>query len=232
MKNRILALLWLFLCAGAYSQIPECDRIQQSGPEIPGIQYYPDESPSDNLPYIYSQWVQGSVNFRNGQIIPGIHLLFDLHKNLLIYHNDNLNIPEVIDHRLVQSFILNDPGTGRIRRFAWLNLHTFYFSDTTGIFAEVLAEGNFSAYVLRYCDKKIASQVAQQKEQRYYFYPIQVIYIQSNGEFRRFVPGKRNVIRLSGIHKSEIKTYIRTNHLDMKKEDDFARVLTYLNTLK
>ena len=232
MKYRIVALVWLFICSGVYSQIPECEKTLQSGPEIPGNQYYPDESQADNLPYLYSQWAQGSVSFRNGQIISGIHLLFDLSKNLLIYHNDNLNISEVIDHRLVQSFILTDPGTGKSRKFAWLDLHTFYFADTTGIFAEVLAEGNISAYVLRVSEKKIASQVAQQKEQRFHYYPIQATYIQSKGEFRRFVPGRRNVMRLSAIHKSEIKTYIRSNRLNMKKEDDFARALNYLNTLK
>ncbi len=232
MKNSILAFVWLLICSGIYSQIPECEKILQSGPEIPGRQYYPDESKVDNLPYLYSQWVQGSVNFRNGQIISGIHLLFDLSKNLLIYHNDNLNISEVIDHRLVQSFILTDPVSGKSRKFAWLDLRTFYFADTTGIFAEALAEGNISAYVLRLSEKKVASQVAQHKEQRFYYYPIQMTYIQSNGEFRRFVPGRRNVLRLSGIHKSEIKTFIRSNRLDMKNEEGFARALNYLNTLK
>jgi hypothetical protein len=232
MNNNILLFLFLFISPLANGQVPSCETLLTSGPEIPGKLYYSDDRNSENLPYLNVEWVKGSIMLENGKNIKDIFLKFNTLRNQLIYHNNNLNVPVSIDHRVIKEFSLTDPAGKKTRIFRRLDVHSLHFADTTGFFAEMLSEGKFNLYVLRLCEKTSNYPFAQLKEQKYYYYASSIYYYEDeHGEFRHLVPGNRIFRNLMKNYKDEIRKYIRKEKLNLKNESDLVKAANYVNSL-
>jgi hypothetical protein len=232
MNKNLLLYILLITSTIAYGQVPNCETVLTSGPEIPGKLYYFNDKNSENLPYLFIEWSKGSIMLENGKNIKDLYLLFNTFTNQLIYHNVNLNMPVSIDHRNIREFLITEPGSSTSRIFRLLEVRSFHFVDTTGFFAEMLSEGKCTLYALRLSDIKSNYPISQLKEQKYYYFHSSIYYyMDENGQFRHFVPSNRVFRNLTKSYKDEIRKYIGKEHLNVKNESDLIKAAKYINSL-
>lgn len=218
--SHILIILILGLTSPAFSQKPSGKDWDIE--KIKGTRQLPYPSYS-GLPFLTESWVVGKIELTNGMIIDSLKIKYSSYKDELIYHNDNIMTPIVIDKAILKgfSFVAND---GQIRTFRKQYYENFERSDH---FFEVLSLGDPDLLSFRkvylnttmpYKDGSgLVKNMAYENSYSYYFYDPQNGYTPIRPEKGTFL---RKFDKESQIR---IKKLLRKKKIRVNSEENFIK---------
>jgi hypothetical protein len=196
-------------------------EILESNPPVVGQQYF------------LSDWAEGMVYFKNGDVAEKQWLKYDGLNDWLVWFNPVVNKQAILEKPLIKGFSLFDPQRLEILYFRTLEIRVPNHGDRQEVFAQVLAEGNYNLFVLRWIEKSGVRERRQdgkivelpEIESR----PVYVIQLpdKSTTQFRRL---RRSVLHdlLPGKRK-EIQSILAGHHLRLRQEDDLIRAIQIIN---
>jgi hypothetical protein len=134
----------------------------------------------------------------------------------------------VIDKKDINRLVLHDKGVER--KFKRLDISRSKSYSTDGIFIEILAEGEVTFSKLYFKERIFLSTPV--RPFIYEFIDGKEYRLSYNTQNTVISIRKRTLYKLFPEHKQELKQYIRSSHLKLKKEGDFIKAVNYLNHLK
>jgi hypothetical protein len=183
----------------------------------------------DNSPFFKGDWVKGSLILDSGLEFTDLNLKFDMFQNKLLYFNTFNKAVVVIDDDIIQSFKLIDEF-GETELFKKLSIDK---NDTRkDRYYSVIVEDSISLVVLyeafidNYTNANPGSRKIGSFEQKKHF-----LYLKDHELYSlpRFRPG---LYKLFPRIKTELKIYIRKNHLKMRKKEDLKLIFIEINRLQ
>jgi hypothetical protein len=203
-----------------------------AGPPVPGRIYTEKNHYAENSPYLFPEWRQGTVQFTNGKILTGLELRYHSAADQLLYYNRADNYTMIVESDYVKEFSLIDPVNLKLIRFRRLGFQTNYFPDSHNCFVQILAEGHVSLYAIRIKQKQNSSGSNQSQAQQFYYSSSNAYYLQLKGKgLVKFKPSNREVRNILSDKKEELKSYIRREGLNTRKESDLVKLIDYYNSL-
>jgi hypothetical protein len=218
--SRLLIILILGITLSSFSQKPSGKNWDIE--KIKGTRQLPYPSYSGR-PFLTESWVIGKIELTNGVIIDSLKIKYSSFKDELIYHNDNIMTPIVIDKAVLKgfSFVADD---GQIRTFRKQYYENFEKSDH---FFEVLSLGEPDLLSFRkvylnttmpYKDGSgIVKNMAYENSYSYYFYSPQHGYIAIRPEMRIFLK------KFDKDSQIRIKKLLRKNKIRVNNEENFIK---------
>jgi len=171
-------------------------------------------------PYLYDDWVKGTVRLANGIEYKDIYLMYDQVKEELNFTYKDGKVQKFVDP--VAQFTLEDR---KFRR----DLIGENNSLVDG-FYEVLVDGEIK--LLKRSSKRIVDELTHAvatKERR--IQEVTSQYLLIKGELVKVKDNKNAVIKALGTHKAALEAYIQKENLKMKDEQDMVKLITYFNSL-
>jgi len=177
--------------------------------------------------YIDQNWKKGNIVLKSGTEIKNQLIRFDLEYDLL-----EVKLPgnlKVVPLRKLDYFRIIDVP----RNNEFQNCDRFSFEDGTVLsgICQVLVDGYYGAIIKYAYDIKEATYVPaldmgkETDEILIRKYP----FIVQDGTVYRIPGRKKNFYELFGNPEVDVKSFIRTNHLNYKREDDLISILQYAN---
>lgn len=180
-------------------------------------------------PYLFDEWLSGSIKSRLGKTFNNVSLKFDAYSNQLYMKGKDEKSPMLLNKTDVAEFTINNT-TG-------VTSTTFRVMDEgEGVFTyvEVLLESEIVMY------KKVGKrlQKANIRADSYgsgnnfdQFVDTQSIVIVENGERKEFKATKSGVFRAFPEHKKTFRKYIKKHKLDLNKDSDLVKLFGYYESL-
>ena len=229
-KNHIIYGLLLITFA-SYSQ-----DLPVSSAMYPELSYYGlsgDVFHSDYLKvkgsaFLYNDWQKGEIVLKNGDILTNINLKFDLYINSLIVYHDLLHHQILIDKGNIKSFtIKSNSGIQKFTARDLTGIKTKY-ETSDDIIMQVLVEGKVSFYKFEY--RKMQKQAKSDETTIAEFLNRKEYHILIKGQDYNIKWKKKLLLNSFSEHKSEMNEYIHQNHLKLRKEGDYIKLVEFLNT--
>lgn len=176
----------------------------------------------EGSPYLYDDWKNGSVKLTNGTVYDNSELKVDLLENHLLFKGSN-NEPLMFSES-VKEFILfldNDKTHGKLYRYGYDNTMDFY---------EVLVDGK--CQLLKLHKKSIGAKASYASSTT-----VKMIldainyYIYKSGSLITVKKDKKSVLSALGDKQAELESYIKTNNIKFKDENDIVKLVTYYNSI-
>ena len=163
-------------------------------------------------PFLYKENnTKGSVVF-NGTTIPVSGLNYNTYSDEVGYKTGKDSI-YVIDKRQVSSFkINNDCFVKKDDEF----YQALFQGDKFSLYKKykaIVIEGAFNPIDATRAPSRL--QITDE------------YYIDSAGTLEKFTPSKKSLQQIFGDRASEIKSYIKKNHLSLKKDEDLIKIFEY-----
>jgi hypothetical protein len=176
----------------------------------------------------FELWHEGKIVLATGDTIKGL-VKYDLQQDLLQY-NDRKNNIEAYTARKVLFFEIFDNTVSRYRQF-----YALPFNSTPGykapVFFELLEEGKMTLLTRERLEYRTYSSP--------YYYGsysrLVMIYsfylLEENGNIVEFVGKKSDLLEKMGRKSEIVEKYMRENRLKIEEREDFARIVSYYNSL-
>ncbi|MBC5775841.1 hypothetical protein H8S95_17330 [Pontibacter sp. KCTC 32443] len=180
-------------------------------------------------PYLYKDWSKGSVKLTNGVVYEGMNLMYDQTKDMLIFKADGEQRQKFLHP--VQEFILQEEVNNVI-----VDERTFRngYPLTDGIgpaaFYEVLADGK--TQLLKRISKSIVEEREDNSITKTKMYKESVrYYLATDGKLTKISKNKKAVFEALGKDTAALDKYIKDNKLNIREDNDLAKLVTYANTI-
>lgn len=191
----------------------------------------------EGSPYYKDDWLIGTIKMEAGNTISDMALRFDLYRNDLTYlKNDSIFVVSAP----MKEFSVKEIRNGN---FVTTVFKCGYASNgimTEKTFYEVLADGNIS--LLRYLKVNLEKdgsigmgQYSTSEVTKSYIRKSTLLVYDANKKVFFEVPKRDREAFLLGIvgkKKSELSRYIDKQRLNLKDEEDFAKLINYYNSLQ
>lgn len=218
MKNSIRkVILLLLICNSSLAIIAQGVNISTdyNDVNIAGV-YHSNMSGS---PYLYDSWVKGSVKLINGTLYEGLMLKFDQMHNELIFLNTDINKMQVFLQPVREFTFIK--GLNNKQKFR--NGYSIE-GENPNTFFEVLVDGKNQ--FLKKTTKSVVEErgentllkIKKIKETATY-------YLLKNDTAILIRKNDKSIYSAFSGSLTEIKSLIKANKLDMKKEDDIVMLL-------
>lgn len=205
--KRIVALLFITLTIGAHAQIRSAAGRQ-----------WPMEL-----------WHDGKIVLLDGDTLKG-KVKYDLQQETVQFNTSDQRI-EAFSARKVLFFEIFDITVNRYRQFFALP-----FSATSSYrvptFFELLEEGKLTLL------SREALEYRTTTSSSYYggtYTTIQMVYsyffLDESGDIKQFIGNKNDLLDLMGPKADAVEKYMRANRLSYDDKYDFAKIITYYNSL-
>lgn len=178
--------------------------------------------------FLFDDWSKGDVYYTNGTIVKNINLKLDIYTHQVLAYQDLLKRILILEKKDIKSIVLYNLGVEHV--FKRVNISKSKSYSIDGIFVEVLAEGKISFYKLYYKERIFLSTPV--KPYIYEFSMGKEYYLDYNSESSVISLGRRSLFKRFPELKTDLKQYIRSSHLKLKTEKDFALTIDYLNSIK
>jgi len=178
-------------------------------------------------PFLFKEWLPGTLYLTNNDSVPGLELRFDTYSQAAIVYIKDLNRLILPDENLVMAFSIGNAGSKLY--FKKVSHDLGVKKVHSGYFLQVLYEGSVSLYKL-YLNDAIPLRAAEMPfiEE---FVPKSDYYIYINGTYE-IAHLKRSYLKNRfPEHKKEISRYARTNRLSLKDENDFATMISHIDRI-
>lgn len=146
MTRRIIPILLIALIYGNAAILLAQEPLNKNwdSQKIKGVRYVPYPS-LDGSPFLSDIWLQGHVEFSNGEISDSLSLRYSAYEDELIYYNKEIPCHVVIDKETINGFsLVNENGNTRFFR------KQYYGESQPGDrFFEVLSKGATDLIVFR-----------------------------------------------------------------------------------
>ncbi|MBN1596693.1 MAG: hypothetical protein JW894_00210 [Bacteroidales bacterium] len=216
------------------NQLIISQNVVRSSDEYPEHKYYDLSGKVYFNPYIQirgsafllQDWHEGDIKLKSGETIRDVKIKIDIYQHQVIVYQEYLNRIIKIHKNDVNRVVFSEPRKKEFIKIDDLNARSKLLG---GCFVEVLTEGNISFYKLYY---KEALQISELETPFIMeFYDNADYYISDQWKYSKVRLCKSFLKHKYPDKKSLIKQYIREQKLKLKKEEDFASVIKYLNTL-
>lgn len=203
-------------------------RIDASNEMINGRDYFPYYYRSENKPLLFSEKKKSGSFIMNGKKYENLMLDYDTYLDEIIYSDGTKFFEEkslriALNKERVESFKLyfeNDSLTFRNFRSS----DGAKFNLPEGFYEEVY--DGISKYIIKH-----HSSITKEKSMNVYLYFANG-YVMVGKNFSR-LRSRRGFVKLFGVKSAEIKKFMRSNRIHVRKEDKIkiASVLRYYDTL-
>lgn len=177
----------------------------------------------EGFPYLLNDaWNSASVTLSDGTVFKSVPVKYDLIEEKLYYKGKSEETMEFVSP--VKSFVFD--ATNKLYR----NGYTAITEYPANSFFEVLADGK--TQLLKKTFKKIAeNKIYGSATITKSFIENVKYYLFINGAAVPIKGDKKAVLVALANKQTELEAYIKQNNLNLKKDDDFAKLITYYNTL-
>jgi hypothetical protein len=183
-------------------------------------------------PFLVDKWMQGDVQFANGTVLKNIAIMYDQVKDALLFKGKN-----------DEDYYFNDP----IREFTinYVNITHIKISKstfrsgfaaskglTTNSFFEILVDGKMK--LLKRTNKTISETKEFNSATVVKNVNTNTVYYLTSGDAPialKKLDTKSLIANLATEKATKAQDYISSNNLNLKNQDDLARVISYYNTL-
>lgn len=188
------------------------------------VQSYTDIKGS---PFLYDEWINSNVTTSKAFTYLGVMIRFDIHMNKFFYTQSGSTYEFADDVKEVELFpVMGDSATKRVfkKGFAINN------KVTPGTYAEVMVEGR--VIVLKHIYINVSETTEYGVPGKVKNFTVNTAWYYSKGQdWISQKPGAKVLEELAGDKWKEIQQFIKTNTLNLKKENDFIKYVAYLNSL-
>ena len=232
-KELIFIIILLFstgkgMIHGQDSQISEPDLDDS---RIMGKVFYQNHFRVEGTPFFIDQWLTADILSFTNEWKKNVLVKYDAYSDELIYYNDNISIPVIIDKDYVQMFDIHESGNNPGYTFRCINLGNPDGRDNACGFFQVVKEGNVSLYIKH--SVVYAKKINPEQQDKYHgrFVHKKEYFLQVGTEVLPIKMGVKTFVKLFPQHKKDIKEFIKKDNLSMKSEDDLRLLIGYINTL-
>ena len=99
--------------------------------------------------YLYEQWSTGGVMLHTGARIDGVSLRYNGYLDELIWMNQANGTQIMVDKSLVDHFVMQRPQTGEWLKFRKILYRSWYATEPSEIYAQVIHEGGYTLMAYR-----------------------------------------------------------------------------------
>lgn len=171
----------------------------------------------------FCNWTLGDVILANGETVTNKYLRYNGLMDFLLWMRESDYKTAVLDREIVAGFILYDENDEPLAYFKNIKIENRYSEDSTEKYLQVLCEGDISLYACRNIKK--ANDYGELVQN--YFY-----YLYREGNYKKIKPGKARLLRFFHDDEITVRSIIRTNHLNVKTEEDLIKVIDLYNKMK
>lgn len=230
-----LNILLLLICVSANAQTnvvpktPDVDSI--FAPKLTGDFFF-ENTHCIGEQYFNKEWADGDILLSNGLLVTNKSLKYNGLVDELIWLNSSNFGKFRLDRSSVSEFWLKDIS-GLVSHFKRINVRDSSFTHQSDIFAEVKAEGNYSLYIQRKViivgsvnvklENGLCSFDDLKNTPRYYIkHP--------SGQHSMLTKLRRRAfLKLFPENREAITKIIKENHLKVKVESDFVKLIELMN---
>lgn len=229
MKNQLLKIAACCSAVLAFTTSVQAQpglnvEISQQGVSLIGKSY----KDVKGSPLLYDFWTRAEVTFTDGTLATNQYIKYDQISGLVYYKTkDN---KEQKFEKPVRQFVIKDLINNEEISRIFRNGFSRVDEDTNPTtYFEVIADGKIK--LIKYLVKKIVEErgagsinVSKQIQQtsRYYI---------GDTSFTRVKKDKKAILELLPDHQKEINSFIATEKISFKSEEDLSRLITYYNSL-
>jgi hypothetical protein len=186
-------------------------------------------APASAQRWSFDLWHEGKIIMTDGDTLTSL-VKYDLEKNIVQYARTEQNVI-VLSARKVLWFEIFDQTVNAYRQFFALPYSTGG-SYRSPVFFELLSEGKLtllSREALEYRSVPAGYYGASYSRlvlvYTYFF-------MNEKGDITLFTGKKHELLEMMGKNADAVEKYIRANRLKVEEKADFARIVTYYNSLK
>ncbi|QCR23641.1 hypothetical protein [Pontibacter sp. SGAir0037] len=178
-------------------------------------------------PYLYDEWERAIIKFADGEIFQVEKLKYDQISNQLIFSNKD-GIAMAFIKPVVQFEFMSDSDDSKNNR-KFKNGYPVILGGTEASYYEVLAEGKITLLKRSYKaireEKSYNSATINKNiiENTNYF-----VYNTTDNKIMRFKKDSKGIMAILNNSK-EAESYLKENKLDIKKDSDLIKLITYYN---
>ncbi len=177
--------------------------------------------------YLTDDWITGTVYLKNGGVIPEVQFKFDTYAHCLLVYHDKLKRLVIPDKSDIDYFTFTEAG--RNRTFISVNAELSSKKVLQQYFLEELSKGKIAFYKL-YINSVLPLKTPEMPFIDE-FIPKVDYYIFFNNRYEVAKLKKSYIIKKFPQYKRGIKKFTRENKLRLRREDDFAETISFLNIL-
>ncbi|REL24678.1 hypothetical protein DYD21_17640 [Rhodohalobacter sp. SW132] len=232
MRNLAILVLSIFML-----QLSSNEISAQVGQEINTYQMIQDLSPgymerfekeidADGSPYLFNEFLSGSLTFMNGKTVSDVPLRFNIHEeNVQFQNNGNIF---VLDAEVINKIeITGQNETITLQK----GFDARRLSENN--FVEILADGDAKFMVKYSATLRQANANYGASANTNEFSTTETYYVKFGNEdterLRRL--NERRVLRVFPDHSDEIEQFVNNNNLQLDNADDVAALFKYYNSL-
>ena len=187
-------------------------------------------------PYLYDEWKEGYLVISDTVISPQKKLQMDLEKGELIVGMGK-GRGTIIDDKSITGFAINKRDNLNKHFYVRLEPSQFEDTDRTSHFYEAISNFKKTNYLIKeeqkylYDPNKSRGYQTENnlpmewKKRTYYFIK------NSSGKYIKTKLNKKSVLKVLSDKSKEVKSYVASNKIDLKKENDVVKLLNYYHSL-
>lgn len=99
--------------------------------------------------YLFEEWTAGEVRLSTGAVVKAESLRYNGYLDELIWLNPLGSVPVMVDKSLVSSFVIHSPSNREPLVFEKISHRSWYATEPSDIFAQVLYRGEMSLMAFR-----------------------------------------------------------------------------------
>jgi hypothetical protein len=212
--------LCLFFFVGWAQSVDRNEIIREMGEPVLFGEIYPQQPQVHGTPFFVEEWQRGNIYLANGTVAAGKMLKYNGLTDQLHWFDGSRNVTIILDKAPITGFSMEDPHSTDHLVFRKIVQGLPVNDGESGIFLQVLYEGDFSLYVHRNIEER-GRRVVHRNDRRVELpnleaHPVYYVNVPGEGlvEVRRMrksflyglVPGSEDAIRqaLAG-HPSRLR---------------------------
>jgi hypothetical protein len=168
----------------------------------------------------YNNWTYGEIFLTSGERITGLYLRYEQYLDQLLWLKEDFRVG-VICKACIKGFNLNNDSDNTVTSFIKKRIKLQLESDSTDCLLQLLVNGEYSFYALRKVSRlPDAPKLADDTE----------YYIFNNDQYNRIKLYKYDLLGVSFIDKTRMKSIIKTNRITLRNnEKEFIRAISLYN---
>jgi len=178
----------------------------------------------EGTPFLYKTWMPGTATAADGKVYDNLKLNYNLLDDVLLFKYDSED-KEMKFEKDIVSFNVKLPVQA-----TYANRYPEIDKQTAATYYEVLSSNGKTA-LLKYSGKTINAVKNYDATVTKKFQDITAYYVFKNGKMQKLNKSKDSVLNVLADKKDQLQTYVKTNPVNFKKDEDLARVFDYYNTL-
>ena len=176
----------------------------------------------------FELWHEGKIVLLAGDTLKGL-VKYDLQQDILQFNYRDQKL-EVYSARKVLFFEIFDNTVHRYRQFFALP-YTTPTGYRSPVFFELMEEGKLTLLVREALEYRTYSSPYYVGSYSRLVMVYKYFFMEENGDIVEFTGNKNDLLDLMGKRADEVEKYIKANRLKVEDKYDFAKIVTFYNSL-